>query len=212
MTDVVVTQADRDAAADYLRAVPMANTLLCVRVREGSEDHALVQAFARHRLASHTPVSGSIGELVKRWRAMAHALRGRNDLNAAHYLDEAAETCTSLQARADRLEEEKAALRNALGPFADKATLWEVNHPHGGRDSQQVTHRLGDFRAARTAITESYRAERLAEGLEERPFAYCCAEGGGRVEHCCCVNPQHGTAWFRTSGAVLTPVDQVPGK
>lgn len=30
----------------------------------------------------------------------------------------------------------------------------------------------------------------------ERPYAYCCAEGGGNVEHCDCVNKDHGTAWF----------------
>lgn len=30
----------------------------------------------------------------------------------------------------------------------------------------------------------------------ERPFAYCCAEGGGRVEACDCVNKNHGTALF----------------
>lgn len=30
----------------------------------------------------------------------------------------------------------------------------------------------------------------------ERPYAYCCAEGGGRVEHCDCVNKNHGTALF----------------
>lgn len=32
--------------------------------------------------------------------------------------------------------------------------------------------------------------------MVERPFAYCCAEGGGRVEACDCVNKKHGTALF----------------
>lgn len=30
----------------------------------------------------------------------------------------------------------------------------------------------------------------------EKPYAYCCAEGGGRVEACGCVNKNHGTALF----------------
>lgn len=29
----------------------------------------------------------------------------------------------------------------------------------------------------------------------EYPFAYCCAEGGGTVDGCDCVNRNHGTAW-----------------
>lgn len=33
-------------------------------------------------------------------------------------------------------------------------------------------------------------------GKIERPFAYCCAEAGGHVEACDCVNKNHGTAWF----------------
>jgi hypothetical protein len=55
----------------------------------------------------------------------------------------------------------EAALRKALQPFADKANKYEANHPerHPRRftkpypsDSTQITHRLGDFRNARTAL------------------------------------------------------------
>lgn len=37
----------------------------------------------------------------------------------------------------------------------------------------------------------------LIDGVRhrEKPFAYCCAEGGGSVEGCDCVNRNHGTAW-----------------
>lgn len=37
----------------------------------------------------------------------------------------------------------------------------------------------------------------LIDGVRHRetPFAYCCAEGGGSVEGCDCVNRNHGTAW-----------------
>lgn len=40
-------------------------------------------------------------------------------------------------------------------------------------------------------------------GAEERPYAYCCAQGGGDPAMCDCVNPDHGTAWFkvRATGA-----------
>ena len=31
---------------------------------------------------------------------------------------------------------------------------------------------------------------------DRRPFAFCCAEGGGRIEGCSCVNKDHGFAVF----------------
>lgn len=47
-------------------------------------------------------------------------------------------------------------LQEALRPFAEKATAWEGRHPSrrpaGASDSMQITHRLGDFRAARRAV------------------------------------------------------------
>lgn len=53
MDKVTVTQADREAAADYLAKQPLSNTLLRLRIREGDEDsHPLVQGFARHRLSA----------------------------------------------------------------------------------------------------------------------------------------------------------------
>ena len=30
----------------------------------------------------------------------------------------------------------------------------------------------------------------------QRPYAHCCPEGGGSVEHCDCVKKDHGTAWY----------------
>ena len=47
-------------------------------------------------------------------------------------------------------------LREALRPFADKATAWEGRHQPKSRDSTQITHRLGDFRAARNILEGSY--------------------------------------------------------
>ena len=39
----------------------------------------------------------------------------------------------------------------------------------------------------------SERAERKAS---IKPFAFCCAEGGGDPMHCDCVNKSHGVAVF----------------
>lgn len=105
-----------------------------------------------------------------------------------------------------RLEMELERVRKMLAPLSEKASKWEANHPQ--RDgagvwpnSTQIQHRLGDFRAAREQLG---RLDRIAEGKEERPFAHCCAEGGGHVDACDCVRKSHGTAWFspkaRTQG------------
>ena len=54
----------------------------------------------------------------------------------------------------ERAEAEK--MRKALAPFAKKATEWEQRHPSRGiyptSDTNQITHRLGDFREARRAL------------------------------------------------------------
>ena len=34
------------------------------------------------------------------------------------------------------------------------------------------------------------------ERFETRPFAFCCAQGGGDVESCSCAEPDHGVALF----------------
>lgn len=48
------------------------------------------------------------------------------------------------------LEAEVVRARAVLAPFASKACGWEQNHPgQRGSDSQQISHRLGDFRTAR---------------------------------------------------------------
>lgn len=46
------------------------------------------------------------------------------------------------------------------------------------------------------AEMEVIRIKREAGLSVERPFAHCCAETGGDVEACDCVNKDHGTAWF----------------
>lgn len=71
-------------------------------------------------------------------------------------LKEAAES--SLAAANERVKE----LEEALKPFAAKADLYEANHPtsrHPLRNATQITHRLGDFRAARTALKTAARKE-----------------------------------------------------
>lgn len=39
------------------------------------------------------------------------------------------------------------------------------------------------------------------EGKVEVHFAYCCAEGGGRVSGCMCLKPDHGTAFVHAGAA-----------
>ena len=39
----------------------------------------------------------------------------------------------------------------------------------------------------------------ITRGLDKKPFAYCCAEAGGRVEDCDCVRKDHGTALFKAT-------------
>jgi hypothetical protein len=99
------------------------------------------------------------------------------------------------------LEMELERVRKVLTPLATRACGWEQNHSYQGTDSTQISHRLGDFRAARSQLQ---RLDRIAEGKVERPFAYCCAEGGGHVDACDCVNKNHGTAWFEAPA--LQPV------
>lgn len=49
------------------------------------------------------------------------------------------------------------------------------------------------------AEMEVIRIKRETGLSVERPFAHCCAEAGGDVAACDCVNKDHGTAWFDVS-------------
>ncbi len=49
-----------------------------------------------------------------------------------------------------------------------------------------------------TAIRAMPLPEAPKSGMVERPFAHCCAEGGGNPEYCDCINKNHGTAFFKT--------------
>jgi len=80
MDKIEVTQADREAAADILhdnlgwyRAAP---------VRAGEMDNdSVVQAFARHRLATRTdatPVATDVAALVEAAKWAMRELRGKN--------------------------------------------------------------------------------------------------------------------------------------
>jgi len=57
MSDVQVTQEDRDAAANYIE--PLNGHILAANIRLGLVDgHMAVQAFARHRLATRPAPAG----------------------------------------------------------------------------------------------------------------------------------------------------------
>lgn len=63
------TQADREAAADWLANDDAAEDMqhFAAAIRSGAEDeHSLVQAFAAHRLAHTRPVPPDVGELIER--------------------------------------------------------------------------------------------------------------------------------------------------
>lgn len=68
---VEVTQADRDAAADWLALVRLSGTLgLIEDIRDGKADHnPLVQAFARHRIQALEKAEAEIERLT--WAKMA---------------------------------------------------------------------------------------------------------------------------------------------
>lgn len=48
---------------------------------------------------------------------------------------------------------------------------------------------------------EKWCAALSSASTVEVPFAHCCAEGGGRVQYCDCVNKNHGTAWVDAKSA-----------
>lgn len=168
-----VTQADRDAAKLLLDK-------LRIREHETGSFRAwdeTVEAFARHRI---TAQSGE-GRSGAGNDAVTYA-----DLLEAHE-------------RILAVEMELVRAKRSLSAFADKADKWEQGHGKDRRDSTQVQHRIGDFREAREACL---RIDRTLEGLIERPYAYCCAEGGGAVEHCDCIKKNWGTAWVAPSSAL----------
>lgn len=69
-------------------------------------------------------------------------------------LDRYAKCVSALSAAEKQIEE----LREALEPFAKKATGWESRHPAGRRpwpDTSQLSHRLGDFRRARAVYEKT---------------------------------------------------------
>jgi sugar/nucleoside kinase (ribokinase family) len=83
----------------------------------------------------------------------------RLDADAAAALRELMELLPAILTALDTAHARIAELEAALMPFAEKATKWEANHPkqegrYCSRNSVQLAHRLGDFRAARTALNK----------------------------------------------------------
>ena len=46
--------------------------------------------------------------------------------------------------------------------------------------------------------------QQIAEGWLQKPYAYCCAEGGGDPASCDCVNKDHGLALFPKATCIIT--------
>lgn len=51
--------------------------------------------------------------------------------------------------------------------------------------------------AAEKAIDDHLRQSEKDSPKNLKPFAYCCAESGGRVEECDCVDKSHSVAAFK---------------
>lgn len=68
MTEVVVTQADRDAAAALIDARPMVENPDIIR-HGGADDGGFVQAFARHRIEATTAYQGRVERLEEALKA-----------------------------------------------------------------------------------------------------------------------------------------------
>lgn len=75
--------------------------------------------------------------------------------------------------------------------------------PYRQRTAEHVArHRLTALRAQ--------DAEPVApDGMERRPYAYCCAEGGGDVKRCDCVNKDHGFALYPSPKSQVRPPQPV---
>lgn len=132
MTDpgeIIVTQEDRDAAADLLaldlgEPLSPADLFQLNEIRSGlSDDDDGVLAFARHRLDSTQAQAGEVGErkeageseLAKIMREIADDARVTGHLWRARHINEAADALASRDAEIASLQAQKAALVEALG-------------------------------------------------------------------------------------------------
>lgn len=71
MMDELPTQADRDAAAAYWKVSMIGSRMTQELYKSGAFDASLiVQAFARHRIASNTEAADLISELAQALRAL----------------------------------------------------------------------------------------------------------------------------------------------
>lgn len=99
----------------------------------------------------------------------------------------------------DRRQEFIAATLKQFGQIrrADIMREFGVSVPQASLD-------IADFLAQQPALVRydvSAKVYVLIDEYESRPFAYCCAEGGGDPASCDCVKPDHGTALFPSARA-----------
>lgn len=144
MTDpgeIIVTQRDRDAAADYRdhdaksKGFVGCDPAILASIRNGDDDTALVQAFARHRTESTQAQAGEVGKLVEDVRDIAADCRHEGDREAERVLKRAAKTLLALQ-------EQKVALVEALKKIANEADeprkFWSLRIGEIARDALLV--------------------------------------------------------------------------
>lgn len=122
-TESMVTQADRDEAANYLRDHGYWH-VDPDEFRSGEKDETpLVQAFARHRLASTRPMTEDVAGLVERLREQECSCGPDCDVK------QAAATLTSLREQVARLEADKARMRELWQAAEDDHMTSEAHHP-----------------------------------------------------------------------------------
>ncbi len=71
-----------------------------------------------------------------------------------------------------------------------------------------TNHDLRTIRAALRTPQPAPVVDGPLAGKVERPYAFCCAEGGGDPKFCDCVNKNHGTAWFDAPKATRRQPDE----
>ena len=149
------TQADRDAAAAWAKT--QSHPIRAAILRRGSCDNApLVQAFARHRLAS-TPASGEVVAWMYRWKVDGEYVNWRYS-DASNYhksLDGYEETplykhAAPAHPAADLVE----ALRKAESAIAEYYRYWTGGETRGSYDGKPERQGLWEAqRDARAALS-----------------------------------------------------------
>jgi hypothetical protein len=173
---VLVIQADRDAAADWM-STQSYDWGFCGDVRSDRVEHDLPIAFAKHRIA-HTPPS--TGEAVMREAAAKVAERIVNDLCGRDWpakVEEVARLIERTDTRFDEFDELKSKLRCVIS-HATGGGCMDIDLPLNeisvriSKHHNRIWEAAQESAKAKTPDTRSDIIRELVEALE--PFADAC--------------------------------------